>query len=199
MNSKIFLAIFSLFLLINCTNSVLEEDKTIQNIFTQDEIKDLAILMVFFENKICEFKQTSSEEVSDCYSNYGLYWKEVIESETTLVTPNISYKEQLLLYKTISSSTFDEVWEIGEGENAEIRYTNGKYLTFLEELSNDNEVVANYYESYLFMETMNPGMYGSLFINHEYFDFGDVRIRLFYAIHFLTLNDYLKRNRPEIQ
>lgn len=74
---------------------------------------------------------------------------------------------------------------------------NGKYLTYLEELGNENHLIQKYHEAYHFLGDISPTMVASILLDYKNYDIRDIRIRLVIAIHYLTLNDQFERRESK--
>ncbi|MEE4198357.1 MAG: hypothetical protein V2I54_11990 [Bacteroidales bacterium] len=63
-----------------------------------------------------------------------------------------------------------------------------KYMQYLEELSLDYPHVGNYVASIRTTGTLSPSLVAGTAKNHHRFDFNEIRWRMFYAIHHLTIS-----------
>jgi hypothetical protein len=197
-----FLLFLSLIVLLNCSGSYqkdLQSSPTLKSIFTPPEIQDLSILLEFFQDEICSLQQSDYSDISKCYASYLDRLKK--SSANGKIEINIPYESQKILYSQISDSTFNEIWSFEKGwvphtsDTLMHIYFNprGKYIEFLEELGKENQAILDYYRSYVETGDISPSMVASLLENHKSYDVHDIRVQLFVAIHYLTLNDQLHR------
>ena len=112
---KIFYIIISTFI-ISCSTSEkikLESNKTIVEFFNDSEIKDLQLLLDYFNQEICDSQHPDLDVLNQCYEKYC----ERINEETNeggigAYNPKIEYKGQSKIYETINNSSFNKIWEI---------------------------------------------------------------------------------------
>ena len=188
-------------------NSVLQ-DSTLTEIFNESELADLNFLLDFFDKHVCEEMNVDASNLSDAYQNY--FAKLLERSNASYFYISIPFEQQLIAYGKIDTSTFKEIWlrgkifkhnridslgriETTELESINLNY-NGKYYRFLKKLSSDYKLIEWYCESFDVMGAMSPWMVQNLLVNYKDYNTNDIRIRLFAAIHYLTLNDQHRRN-----
>jgi hypothetical protein len=71
----------------------------------------------------------------------------------------------------------------------------GKYLQFLEALQSDYQIIQAYIQSFKTEQTISPKMIEGVMFNYRLYNMSDLRMRLFIALHYLTVNDiYERRN-----
>lgn len=170
----------------------------LKNNFTESEIEDLNKIRDFFIEETCV---NSQSDFKDCFKKiphdyllaYGNgFWE------------NINFERQSELYNQISKSTFDKIWsfcpttyrtEPEKKFKTLCAISGGKYTEFLNEYGEKNKRIAEYAKS-----INDSGFFSSLDLttweilnNRKYFNLNDPNIQLILAIHFLTLNDQLKR------
>ncbi len=196
-----YILVFSVcFLFITCSvnkKEAISYGEIVKRVFNKDEIKDLQLMHKFFDTKICKDK---SDNIILCYKQFFHKMKKAGSSGDIKI--DISFKDQKKMYERISDSTFNEIWNLGYSWNSKLpsdtlKYIDfnieGKYSKFLSSLRKENRVIEKYYDSYLSIGGMSPGMFGSLIMEGELYNVNNPDIRLFIAIHFLTVNDQLKR------
>ncbi len=192
----------------------MRSDNLMAKFFTNDELKDLAKIVDFFESQMCK-SEGKNQSSKDCYKGF-------VEKDSTLYMKGsfhtfIDYKEQKNLYKNIDSIFFNDLWFEGEetrfyGEEKPYKYNSyslkiydSKYFKFVKEISNENKIVSEYIES---VEIANDFSSHSplVFLSYYYnrYNFKDVKIRLIYAFYYLNINEsyinrynqsYKKRNK----
>ena len=188
----------TILLLTGCSHSStvkkLESNRTVSDIFDKSEIKDLAVIVDFFNGQIC----SSQKNVSQCYQRF-FEWMKACEVKGD-IDVNIPYGEQQTMYSQLSENTFNQVWRIdqcryraiqNEADTVEIiniAYA-GKYLKFLKAFGKENSFVELYSDRFEQMGLISPSCFGMVIVEYKQFDVNDIRIQLFLAMHYLTLND----------
>lgn len=195
-------SLFCLFLPQSCQNksgSLLAADPDIKTIFTETEIKDLETILDFFEGQICELSQVRRDSILDCYDEF---FKNVSTAQGSgIIYIPVPFHEQLEMYKKLSATTLQEVWLVGTAVNQTTgdtteRFslsTEGKYVQFLKALRKDYQILEAYQRSFLQERKMATPMIETLLYNFHLLNLKDIRIRLFVALHYLTLNDLYER------
>ena len=213
MNKKISIAISNLvqitifvFLLSwsGCTYNTerkLNNNATVTDCFTREEIKDLTKLLDFFNEQICVLKSTEKKKVIECYDGFIERMSKTVETGSFEI--NISFEKQYEIYKQISDSVFNQIWVFGRSWSRSSPDTlkridyrvDGKYVKFLKELGNDYDMIKTYSMSLELAYSLSPSMIGEiLMIKEEYqYDLTDIRLQLVVAIHYLTMNDQFER------
>ena len=205
----VFLLIFS-----SCTTydteKKLNSNLTVTDCFTQEEIKDLAKLLDFFNEQIGVSKGMDKKEIIECYDSFVERMYETMETGNFDI--RISFDKQKEIYNQISDSLFNQIWRFGERHIWErdspsgtfkysdtLRYIDcrmdGKYAKFLKEFGKENEMAEAYSESLETSGGISPTLiFGILRIKkHHQYDLNDIRLQLVLAIHYLTLNDQYER------
>lgn len=181
------------------SGSPLAADPDIQAIFTDTEIEDLETILDFFEGEICELSQVRRDSILDCYDEF---FKNVSTAQSTgIIYIPVPFHEQLEMYKSLSPSTLQEVWLVGTAVNQTTGDTterfslnvDGKYAEFLKALRRDYQILEAYQRSFLQERKMATPMIETLLYNFHLLNMKDIRIRLFVALHYLTLNDLYER------
>ncbi|MBC8489660.1 MAG: hypothetical protein H8D45_26880 [Bacteroidetes bacterium] len=196
--------IIALIILIGCSGSNqenLQSNSTIIKIFNKSEIRDLTRILEFFNKQICTNQQLGKKNFNDCYLSFFERMSEVEKIGSIKI--KISFDEQKKMYAQLSDSTFNQIWTFGKVVNRlsndtlqqiEIKY-DCKYVDFLNQLGKDYNVINKYYENFRSIGDIGPSMVADLLINHDSYNFKDIRVKLFVAIHYLTLNDQYERKR----
>jgi hypothetical protein len=199
---KLLYVVLSIFLL-SCSTSEniqLDSTKTITEYFNKYEIKDLQLLLDFFNQEICTSKESDSDYLNQCYEKYCTEIKSEMSLRTSL-NPKIDYNKQLNMYEKINKTTFNKIWKIEKSldlrtnENVKdlgLNY-NGKYLDFLKKYGEDNKAVQSYFESIKTSGDISPSTNAIIIKEYKLLDISDIRTKLIIAIHYLTLNDKLNR------
>jgi len=201
--NKIFQILFFLVFIGCATNKSekLQSNSTINSIFNKKESQDLQKILDFFENSICVSENIKKENINVCYKKYFERLKQESEKNGNIYL-KIPIDEQLKVYKNFKDSTFKEIWQLGKffplnTTTDTLKYYsynfNGKYLEYLKELGKTNKAVDNYTKSFLNAGDMPPSMWASVLMDYENYNIKDIRVKLFLAIHYLTLNDQNER------
>lgn len=168
----------------------------LKNNFSGAEIEDLHKLTTFFLNQMCNgadgFK-SCIDSIIPYLNEYG--WKPILD--------NVDFEAQMELYEEFQSDLFSQIWKFCETRNLREKTSyrsvcinpEGKFLRFLEDLSERNPHLQNYYEN-IFQsgDWESVGVLQvSLYHNPENFDLHDPSIQVLIAVHYLTQNDQQKR------
>jgi len=178
-----------------------ENDSIISTLFNENEIADLEKILVFFEGQIesiLKEKNTYNRSMN-VHRNY-LNFISIPPNDRDFDT-FISINDQLLFYNQISASTFNKIWEFDITTITEtmIDYKyltyrrGGNYISFLKKLGDEYEHFASYPRLYESMGTFCASVWWHPIIEHEKYNLEDIKVRLFVAIHFMTINDQAKR------
>lgn len=178
--------------------------KEVRKVFNQQEIKDLKILVDYFESKI----KVDGKDMESCYKDWIMT---LADEEINNDIQIFNYKELLELYKKIDSSTFNQIWLLGESFN---RFGNkvysksnspnlyGKYLEFLKEVGKERVNVAEHAEEILGMNDYDSILYLFFEFNEKEAwivgDFADYNNKLIVTIHTLNYADMYYRKEKLI-
>ncbi|MFB6320886.1 hypothetical protein [Saccharicrinis sp. FJH54] len=190
------------FLIISCSNTKkddLKSNVTIREAFNDQEIKDLTMMMNFFEDQVVSLSNNKYPNREEYLKKYLTQLANNAENEGLFL--NISFKKQKEMYSQISDSTFNQIWTIGkywEFQSPDtLKYlfynSKGDYIRFMNLLSEDDNLIRNYYEAFISSKNMSPTMIANVLMRYEELDISDIRIRLFIAVHYLTINDHFER------
>ena len=187
------LVIILVILFISCsTNRNLSSSKQVNSTFKKTEINDIKTIINFFEQSICK------DFNNDCESCYKAFNKRMLEEANNgKFGLNIPYDSQMKMYKKLNKALFNEIWSYGYSWKPNSKDTikiisinfNGKYFNFLKELGNSNTIINRYYEDLQSSGEITPLMINRLINEYDKYDTESIEIRLFYAIHYLILND----------
>ena len=168
--------------------------------FTSEQISDLTEIREFFIKQVCE---------SDFKSCYEQTKHDSLQASGSGIWTKIDFNEQKNLYKRISESTFNEIWMFCESTyypsktkaNDICAVATGKYQKYLAELGETNSRIAKYAER---IEASGDfsGMdfqYHEILNHKSSLDLNDPNIQLILAIHYLSMNDQVKRNADLIE
>jgi hypothetical protein len=124
----------------------------------------------------------------------------------TIYVP-IQFAAQKKMYQKLSPGAFTEIWLRGIAVNQETGDTtermnlsyNGKFMRFLETLAQEYPLLGAYLKSFREEQGMNSVMIESFLYNYHLYQVSDVRVRLLFALHYLTINDIYERKNEVFQ
>lgn len=168
-------------------NNVLAHDSTIVKVFSIEEIKGLQLMLNFFTKEICSYAGIDASDPSKGYTTYLSMLKEQSTSGTYTIPFTLTKQNEL--FNNISSQLIEEIWmPSSDPKSYELIATNGKYLTFLSILANEDSVCMSYKNNILTAGTISASNQAMVLLQSDLFDMDDIRIRLLITIHFFTLN-----------
>lgn len=185
--------------------SELAQNQTVKTVFSPGEIQDLEKILDFFETQICDLANVSRDSLYNCYQ---AFFKTVGKAQTTgVIYVPIPYAAQQQMYKELKGGGFNEIWMLGiglnkaNGETIERMRLNpdGKWMKFLDELSRQVTIMDAYTKSFREERAMSSLMIENVLYNYHLYNMHDVRMRLFVAIHYLTLNDIYSRKAEQFR
>lgn len=176
----------------------LNENETFTSVFTKSQIEDIAKILDFFDKSIC--KGRFMESKVKCYENFNLKVIKTIR-EDNVVETDLPIQNQLEMYKCISDSVFNLFWIMSykHAYNSKDTFncvnlkSEGKYMDFLKGLAKEDTLVNHYVNRFKIVEDIVPMIWPMTYETNQ-FNFKDIRVRFFVAIHYLTLNDFRYRN-----
>ncbi|GAB7258203.1 hypothetical protein [Polaribacter sp. OB-PA-B3] len=181
-------------------NSTLDEmkaDASMSKFFTNNELKDLAKIVDFFESQLCLEKNITKEA---CYFDFNKKTiTNAINGNKTLDL-KIDYKLQQELYSKIDSLFLKEIWvhptyfkdidlkhKITE-ENYDLNQI-GKYMLFLESLKEEDVLFRDFHKIFKMSNEISFSVNAAAFYKLKAEEFKGIKRRLFFAIYYLTVND----------
>ncbi|WP_445716891.1 hypothetical protein [Flavobacterium sp.] len=199
---KTFLLIltFSIFPLLNSCGTKYSTAEMESN-FTETEIEDLKQIRDFFIQSVC-----GNKDFENCYKKTN---HDSLMLQGNEFWEKIDFVEQKKLYERISKTTFDKIWMYYEStyfpsktKSQDICLaTLGKYQNYLIDLGKRNPSIAKYADN-----IQASGAFSQFYIQYQEilkpnsdFDLNDPNIQLILAIHYLSLNDGMKRNAHLIE
>ena len=189
-------------LLAGCRNDKppLESYATITDIFDEAEIKDLTVILDFFNRQISATYSNDNEDIVTCYQRF-FEWMAGCEI-TGLIDIQIPIEAQRTMYSQMSDQTFNQIWRIDQNgyrsmrdesdtlEIIAIRYDiEGKYAKFLQEYGKENSFIKQYYDVFEDFREITPSNMAQVMRDYNQLNMKDLRNQLFIAIHYLTYND----------
>jgi hypothetical protein len=176
----------------------MKSDDLLSASFTKSELKDLATIVDFFETQICdEYNDGKKENLKDCYDKFNIKDK-IAYSEGTYFK-FIDIEAQRKMYKKLDSTTVYEIWRHGRCYpdslktpiNLGLRAWDGNYHDFLVKAGKEHQLIKEYVHSMSVANGLSPGNISMITHNYDQFDINDSKIRLLFAIHYLSLNEDL--------
>jgi len=177
----------------------LRNDRLIRNAFSKSEIDDLERMLTFFETQICCAQDISSTSILECYKAFFARMDK--DEELGIYNIDIPFDNQRSLYGQISDSTFNDLWKFGRTWKVDAPDTmkymtfnfDGAYFKFLQSFGQENKHIMDYYDACKISGSISPSQSAKILKMSDLYDISDVKIRLFIAIHYLTLNDQYER------
>jgi len=171
--------------------------------FTSEEIKDLKLISDFFIKCVCSDVKS---DLKNCFKKTN---HDSLMMKGSGIWEKIDFEEQKKLYKKISPSTFDKIWMYCESTYfpSETKCLDicpvamGKYQNYLTDLGKTNARIKKYadrIQAYGSFSGFDIQYQEILKVNSD-FDLNDPNIQLILAIHYLSLNDRVKRNAHLIE
>ncbi len=170
--------------------------------FSESEIMDLNLITDFFQSEFCG--NTESSKFEKCIKSS---LPKLTDWEYKYLGKKISWRKQKKLYSKISDSTFNKIWAIcnstlhiskPEYEYKSICFSyNPIIIEFIKALGKSNRFLENYSEILEAVGGFDNINHISISLaeNNEEWDLNDRNIQIFLAIHYLTQNDMLKRDK----
>lgn len=195
-NTSQLLLFFLLLFSSSLSGQNLKTDSTVNSIFTAQEISDLEKILNFFTHQICEVEDINKIQAAGCFESYFKNLEERSRGSSHF-NLKLSLEKQKTFYNSIDTSTFNDIWHYQKLQNLITRDTiielsldpGGKYAEFLHALGQEYDKVGLYYDDLKACGGISPVTMAELMKNYQEFPFNDERIRLLFAIHYLTLND----------
>ncbi|WP_282074836.1 hypothetical protein [Maribacter aquivivus] len=172
--------------------------------FTENEIKDLNTIADFFQSELCGTKDR--KEFGKCIRDLV---PKIVDLERTYIPKNINYRKQKKLYRTISKNTFNKIWGLCKTwRTNEPKYeyeslcfsSDPDFINFVLDLGK----TSGYLSRYAGILELG-GLGNSNFIASNILEFpksmniDDRGVQVVFAIHYLTRNDNLKRDKKAIR
>lgn len=194
-------------LFFSCKNNKTLTDVLNDSEFTNSEKQDIIKMVEFFESKII-----SSE--ANFKKDYEAFVKSVYQNGYEVILNKIDINEQRNLIKSISNSTFNEIWYKSKSRAyisySEVKFeepipyeslsvnTNGKYVRLLQKLSKSNKKIEHYTNAVLNSGDFPLFAYTySLLFDYKENSNGDIRdgeLRIIFALELLTINENTHRH-----
>ena len=170
--------------------------------FSDSEIKDLNLITDFFQSEFCG--TTDSTKFGVCITSA---LPKLNDWEYKYIGKKISWRKQKKLYSKISDSTFNKIWWISNStylaskpkyEYKSIVFSyNPIVIDFVKALGKSNKFLEYYADKLEFIGGFsNINLISISIIEHpQEWDLNDRNVQIFLAIHYLTQNDMLKRDK----
>jgi hypothetical protein len=177
----------------------LKGNATVEAIFDATEQEGLETILDFFETQICGLANVHRDSITNCY---GMFFGSIRNARRKgmLYVP-IQFPAQEAMYTRLTPELFSEIWVLGRGVdqttgesvsrislNAE-----GKYLLLLQRLRNKYASLDSYVQSFQEEKRLSSAMIESVMTDDDRFNINDPAVRLFLAVHYLTINDIYER------
>ena len=178
------------------TYSEMKSDNLLSNSFSNNELKDLAKIVDFFEDEMCNnFNKNDKTNIKKCYDKFNI--RDSISYRGGSYLKFINFKSQEKLYKQLDSSLLYQIWRNTRCypdsarviKTLGIRAWDGKYFEFLKKAGKREELFKVYSDNMALVNDI--GISNSLLLTHHYkmMNMNDLKIRLLYAVQYLTINE----------
>lgn len=183
---------------ISCANN--EDTHELRRNFSKKQISELKIINNFFIQSVCG--NINNKDFKSCFENKIPY---IIEYGLDSIALKIDFNNQKEMYKSISDSTFNEIWgyvKLWKGKDRKTTYKKvgismqGRYMNYLKDVGRKNIFISEYYE-----DTFASGglpftskFFYNIYKNPKELDLNDQNIQLIIAVHLLTEMEYIKRD-----
>lgn len=181
-------------------NSTLDEmkaDVSMSKFFINNELKDLAKIIDFFESQLCLKKNITKET---CYFDFNKKTITNAINGNKILDLKIDYKLQQELYSEIDSLFLKEIWvhptyfkdmdlkhKVTKDEYDLNQF--GKYMLFLESLKEEDVLFRDFHKIFKMSNEISFGVNAAAFYKFKTEEFKGIKRRLFFAIYYLTVND----------
>ncbi|WP_405608438.1 hypothetical protein [Polaribacter sp. Asnod1-A03] len=180
----------------------MKADEKMSDYFSDNELKDLAKIVDFFDSEIRLDKNKPKDEA------YFEFNKNIIEeciNEIKGFKLPLNYKLQEEVYSKIDTAFFKEIWVhrtfykglgmekpiLGKAYDLNLF---GKYMLFLKSLKNEDVLFSNFYKIFNISNDISFATQASAFNQFEVKEFKGIKRRFFFAIYYLTINDKIHNN-----
>ena len=174
----------------------LEQDALIDKFFNRSDIESISKLIETYDNWIL-----SKTGETDVDSGYHLFFGEVDNCKSSKefidkVSLPKTKLDSIFLYFD-SKHTLPTFWELEINRkinqfdtiSVSLRLNSfDRYRKYLNELSNKETLIKDYIKSIDAAAGISPSLVAGLGKHHDKFDFSEIRWRLFYTIHFMTVS-----------
>ena len=175
----------------------LRNDKLIKKHFNKKDIENLHKIMNFFDQTV---KQNCDDTtlINICYQDYCDKIKSNADSGS--LDPGFTYEIESQLLNDLDKRSFNKIWYYTESyrvdkgvkvyyfpRTIELSYKS-PFMNLCKDISDENPAWKFYYENYQTAGTMNSDMIEGVLSRYEKFIFSEIRERLLFAIHYLTMN-----------
>ncbi|MEQ6123041.1 hypothetical protein AAON49_02425 [Pseudotenacibaculum sp. MALMAid0570] len=176
----------------------MKSDKLLSESFTDNQLKDLVTIVEFFENEICDkFNQGNKENLKSCYDKFNI--QDTISFNKGEYLKFIDIESQREMYKKIDSSTLYEIWQKGRcypdtlkiPVNIDIKAWGSRYYRFLEKVAKKDTLFKEYALGLTYANGVSISSTASLTMNYNLYNTSDIKVRLLYAINYLSVNENL--------
>ena len=185
----------------SCSNA---DYKLVNNkTFSKTETNELINLLQMFDKSICEIEKIDNKNVQECYNAFSNRISNEIQEGDYSIGLNKELQDKII--GNLSDDLKNEIWFKGKGvinrrypinskniypDTVEsISINQNKYYQFLKnEVAKVNSNTKKYFERLEAVGDISPSMFADVAENYSKYNLNDERVKLLYAIHYLTLN-----------
>ena len=167
--------------------------------FSSSQISDFKTITKFFSEQICQ--NNKRIEFKDCFEEI---LPTLVEHGMEPIFKYVDFEKQKEMYKSISKSTFNQIWgyeKIYGASNRKSSYrsikiaSEGKYVKYLKKVGLKNKFLSEYVQGIWKLGRIESfgHLEACIYNNPQDFDLEEPTIQLLISIHYLTLNDRYTR------
>lgn len=177
------LTVLTFVLLISCKNSESNSNHNLSQLFNKGEIEQLEHIEQIFQNSIASKFDCKN---FTCYNEYLSHLLSLEKNGALII--EFPKADLTKILKNTDQKLLQEIWSDHQNEKHKYLYLNkqGKYYEFLKLLSNANQNVRNYLDTYDKVGDYSPSLIAGSIPRFAKEDFSSKELRLFMAIHFIS-------------
>ena len=190
---------FIYFILISFAIQAESKSELIEKYFNHKEVQRLNQLVNDFDQHIIS---TYPGDLVTAWHSFFATLASLQTSSEIKEKINLSKEEQDKMLNKVETKTLEKIWNISLSSSRKgkkhiklesLKYKSN-YTRFLEDLSEENELIKNYIKNIEVAGDISPVSVSNLIQHQTELNIGDTNIRFFLAVHYLSLNkDALKR------
>lgn len=195
-----------LMLLISVTCLGQRSEVDLKSYFSETEIKDLNLIADFFQKEFC-----GTSDRTKFGSCIKMALPKLVNWEQKYLQKKISWRKQKKIYSIVSDSTFSKIWGFCKitllGVEPNYKYEsicfsyNKTFIEFVRSLEESNDAIKGYADKLESIGSFTPLklIMDSIYNPLEDTDLDNRGVQILLAIHFLTKNDEMKRDKKAIR
>lgn len=171
----------------------------LEEYFNPQEIEDLEKVLMYFDEQVSLVDSTLIPDLAACYQAFFNTMKEARPGVDYIP---LSYPAQYQVFGSFHDNTLATFWtqQIRMRPNDPthqvltlVYQPESELINFFSALGEDYVLIQRYMDRFKAVHTISPDMEAEVIKHRSAYNIADVRVRLFLAMHFATLNDHYKR------